>query len=204
MHKRHLISLLAVLLMLIIVDWPVLATIDVGGEALEYFPLKARNYWAYKVSLPDNKAYSQIVLVNSNSGQDIRTVVFINQMPQMEVVYKSDGQGLFRTKQISAEGVNTLSPMQTVLPSEVSLGSVWSWEATEGPGKEIAKVVSFEKVTVPVGTFEALLVQYEGVFNDGVAYSEKTWFVKGVGYVKAVTTVGGTTITKELLDYEVN
>lgn len=203
MLKRHLIRLVAVFLILIVTSWPVLA-IDDGGDALEYFPLKARNYWAYKMSLPDNKVYSQIVLVNSNSGQDIRTVVIINQMPQMEVVYKLNEQGLFRTKQISAEGVNTLKPMQTVLPSKLAPGSVWNWEANEGAGKEVAKVVGFEKVTVPVGTFEALLVLYEGVFDDGAAYSEKTWFVKGVGYVKAVTTIGETTITKELLEYEVN
>lgn len=202
MLKRHLRQLVAAFLMLTIVSWPVLA-IDAGGDAFEYFPLKVQNYWAYKVSLPDNKVYSQIVLVNSKSGQDIRTVVFINQIPQMEVVYKLNEQGLFRTKQISAEGVNTLKPMQTVLPFKLALDSVWSWEASEGPGEETAKVVRVEKVTVPAGTFEALLVKYEGIFNDGAAYSEMTWFVKGVGYVKAVTTIGGTTITKELLEYNV-
>ncbi len=202
MKKRHLIGLVAVLVFLMSA-WTILA-IDDGGEAFEYFPLKAQNYWAYKVSLPDNKAYSQIVLVNSDIGQDIRAVVLINQIPQMEVVYKLNEEGLFRTKQISPEGVSTLNPIQLVLASKLDPGSSWSWEATEGKGKETAKVVGFEKVTVPTGTFEALLVQYEGVYNDGTAYFEKTWFVKGVGYVKVVSTVGDMTITKELLEYKVN
>lgn len=202
MKKGHFIPLVAVLIFLM-TAWTASAADD-GGEAFEYFPLKAQNYWAYKVSLPDNKAYSQIVLVNSSVGQDIRAVVFINQIPQMEVVYKLNEQGLFRTKQISAEGVITLNPMQLVLASKLNPGSVWSWEAADTKGKETAKVVGFEKVTVPVGTFEALLLEYEGVYNDGTVYFEKTWFVKGVGYVKVVSTAGDMTITKELLEYKVN
>lgn len=202
LKKRLLILLLVVFLP--IYGAGVGLAIDNGGEAFEYFPLKAQNYWAYKVSLPDNKAYSQIVLVNSNNGQDIRTVIFINQMPQMEVVYKLNEQGLFRTKQISAEGVNTLNPMQLVLASKLDPGSGWSWEATDEKGKETAKVIGFEKITVPAGTFDALLVQYEGVYNDGTNYLEKTWFVKGAGYVKVVSVVEDTIVTKELLEYKVN
>ncbi|NLW45724.1 MAG: hypothetical protein GXY86_00055, partial [Firmicutes bacterium] len=48
------------------------------------------------------------------------------------------------------------------------------------------------------------LIQYEGVYKDGKAYFEKTWFVKDVGYVKAVTTVDGQTIIKELVEYKTN
>ena len=203
MKKRRLISLVTVLIFIMTVAGPALA-LDDGGEALEYFPLKAENYWVYKVSLPDNKAYSQIVLVNSINGQDIRAIVFINQIPQMEVVYKLNEAGLFRMKQISAEGVLSLNPMQLVLASKLNPGSSWSWEAVGEKGRETAKAVGFEKVTVPVGTFEALLVQYEGVYNDGTAYFEKTWFVKGVGYVKVVSTAGDMTITKELVEYKVN
>ncbi len=202
MKKVFIIQLIAVLL-IIMGNWRVLAA-DVGGEAYEYFPLKAQNYWTYKVSLPENKAYSQIVFVNSNMGQDIKVMVVINQIPVMEVAYLLNEQGLFRTKQISAEGVVTLKPMQLVLASKLEPGMSWNWEAAEEKGKETAKVVGFEKVSVPAGTFEALLVQYDGLYNDGTAYSEKTWFVKDVGYVKVVSVTADMTVTKELLEYKIN
>lgn len=202
MKKVFMIQLITIFLV-IMGGWTVLAA-DVGGEAFEYFPLKSQNYWAYKVSLPDNQAYSQVVLVNSNLGQDIKVMVIINQIPRMEVAYLLNEQGLFRTKQISAEGVVTLKPMQLVLAAKLEPGMSWNWEAVEAAGKETARVIGFEKVSVPAGTFKALLVEYEGVYDDGTAYLERTWFVKGVGYVKVTSTMAGTTITKELLEYKIN
>lgn len=175
-----------------------------GGEAVEYFPLKVKNIWSYKVDLPNNEAYSQMVLVNSQTGQDIRAMVLINEMPWMEVLYTVNEEGLFRTKQINAQGVEVIEPKQLVLPSKFSPGISWHWEAADGKGKETAKVIGFEKVTVPAGTFEALLVQYEGVYKDGTAYLEKTWFAKGVGYVKVESSAADQSVTKELLEYKTN
>lgn len=183
--------------------WAVIADNN-GGEAFEYFPLKAKNIWSYKASLPNNEAFSQQVMVTDQVGQNIKTVIFVNKTPWMEVSYLLNEQGLFRTKQISAEGVTTLEPKQMVLASKLVPGMSWNWETDDKKEKETAKVIGIEKVTVPAGTFEALLVQYEGNYKDGATYLEKTWFVKGVGYVKSILSTADQSIIKELLEYKIN
>lgn len=202
MKKYWIIPILTAII-LIAANWVAFAE-DIGGEAIRYFPLKAQNAWSYKVTLPNNESYSQILVVNSQFGQDIRVVVLINQMPWMEVVYSVNDEGLFRTKQISAQGVETIEPKQMVLAAKMDEDQVWTWEAADAKSKETVKVTGFEKVTVPAGTFEAIVVQYEGVYKDGAAYLEKTWFVKDVGYVKVASTIDGQTVIKELLEYKTN
>lgn len=202
MNKISFIFLIIVLLL--VMNTLVVFAADNGGEAFEYYPLKTQNYWSYKVTLPNNEAYSQILFVNSQVGQDVRVVVLINQMPLMEIGYTLNEEGLFRTKQISPNGVVTLDPKQMVLASKLNPGMSWNWESADKKERESVKVIGVEKVTVPAGTFDALLVQYEGVYTDGTAYIEKTWFVKGIGYVKAVTSRANQTDTKELLEYKTN
>ena len=202
MKKCWITPVLAAIL-LIVCNWHAIAE-GVGGEATLYFPLKVNNVWSYKVTLPNNEVYSQILIVNSQVGQDIRVGVLINRMPFAEVIYSINEEGLFRTKQISAQGVEVIEPKQMVLAAKNNADQVWNWEAADTGEKESIKVIGFEKVTVPVGAFEALLVQYEGVYKDGKAYLEKTWFVKDIGYVKATTTIDGQTIIKELVEYKTN
>lgn len=201
LKKKYMKSLIIILLLAMGTQGAFAA--DNGGDAFEYFPLKTQNFWSYKVTLPNDEVYSQVLFVNNQVGQDIKVVILINQMPWMEVGYLLNEQGLFRTKQISGEGVTTIEPKQLVLASKLDPGISWNWDAADQKGKETAKVVGYEKVTVTAGAFEALLVQYEGVYSDGTAYLEKTWFVKGIGYVKVVSTSAGMTTTKELLEYKI-
>jgi hypothetical protein len=201
--KKCWITPVLAAILLIVCNWHAIAE-GVGGEATLYFPLKVNNVWSYKVTLPNNEVYSQILIVNSQVGQDIRVGVLINRMPFAEVIYSINEEGLFRTKQISAQGVEVIEPKQMVLAAKNNADQVWNWEAADTGEKESIKVIGFEKVTVPVGAFEALLVQYEGVYKDGKAYLEKTWFVKDIGYVKATTTIDGQTIIKELVEYKTN
>ena len=203
MLKKYWVIPIITAVLLIVCNWIVLAE-DVGGEAIQYFPLKAKNIWSYKVTLPNNETHSQILVVKSQVGQDIRVTVLVNRMPWVEVIYLINEEGLYRTKQISAQGVEVIEPKQMVLAAKMDANQVWKWEAADASEKETVKVLGFEKVTVPVGTFEAVLVQYEGTYKDGKDYLEKTWFVKDVGYVKATTTVDGQTITKELVEYKTN
>jgi hypothetical protein len=201
--KKYWVTPILAAILLIVCNWIALAK-GIGGEATLYFPLKVNNIWSYKVTLPNNEYYSQIMIVNSQVGQDIRVGVLINRMPFAEVIYSVNEEGLFRAKQISAQGVEVIEPKQMVLAAKIKADQVWNWEAADGREKESVKVIGFEKVTVPVGSFEALLVQYEGVYKNGKAYLDRTWFVKDVGYVKATTTIDGQTIIKELVEYKTN
>ncbi|NLY76032.1 MAG: hypothetical protein GX075_12140 [Firmicutes bacterium] len=197
---KRILWLVLVVLLAVTGGLPVGAE-GIGGEAYDYFPLIPMNIWLYKVSLTEEKVFSQLVVVNGQTGQDIKTTVFFNKTPVMEVTYIYNEDGLFRTKQISAEGVETLNPKQMVLASKLAVGTGWDWKAADGQAKETTKVIGFEEVIVPAGTFQTLLVQYEGVDKSGAEFREKAWFAKGVGYVKAVTVIGGETITKELVGY---
>jgi len=109
MLKKYWVIPIIAAVLLTVCNWIALAG-DVGGEAIQYFPLKAKNIWSYKVTLPNNETYSQILVVNSQVGQDIRVMVLLNRMPWMEVIYSINEEGLFRTKQISAQGVEVIEP----------------------------------------------------------------------------------------------
>ena len=88
--------------------------------------------------------------------------------------------------------------MQPLLIPKMSVGASWKWESADKKRRESSKVVGTEKVTVPAGTFETLVVQYEGVSDSGKAYLDKTWYAKGIGYVKDVMTIDGKATTLEL------
>ena len=69
--------------------------------------------------------------------------------------------------------------------------------------KETSKVLATEKVTVAAGTFETLLIQCQGIDDKGVAYDEKTWYAKGIGYVKDENLIEGKTYISELTEYNI-
>jgi hypothetical protein len=171
------------------------------NDGAGYYPLKAGNKWAYKETAPDGKVIHHQEEVFSGGQDTVRVVMALNGKVIAEIHYHLTGEGIFKTKMISAYGVDESKPYQKVLPARISAGYAWSWESESKKAKETAKVVGFEKVAVPAGTFDALLVQYDGNADDGTAYTEKTWFVKGIGYVKSVSTVQGETTTMELADY---
>jgi len=175
-----------------------------GWAAVEeyhpYFPLKPGNQWIYKMTLSDNSVASRLVGVSTPSDGKSRLMIIINKDPYAEIHYSYIERKLYRVKQITAFGIKNIEPMEMVLPAELKTGMSWSWEAADKSEKETSKVLGVEKVTVPAGTFEAVVVQCDNTLN-GEACQEKTWFVKDIGYVKDVQVGSGNNITTELVDY---
>ena len=173
-----------------------------SGDAEAYYPMKTGSLWSYKVTLPDKTTYSQIMEVSDPDDKYIRQVAYVNNQPAAIAYFIQNEQGILKTKEIYASGTLKFEPMQMVLPANLKVGSTWSWLSVDQKAKETGIVVAEEKVTVTAGTFDTILIQSDGVDKDGVAYVDRTWFAKGIGYVKNEVVANGETVTRELVEYK--
>jgi hypothetical protein len=173
-----------------------------GSDGPGYYPLKTGNKWLYKETAPDGTVIRHLEEVLDGGQDAVRVGMSLNENPFAEIHYRLTDDGIFKIKMISAYGVDEAKPYQKVLPATIKTGYAWNWKSESKKAKETAKIVGFEKVTVPAGTFDAVLVRYEGNAEDETVYTEKTWFVAGIGYVKSVSVVNGETTTLELADYK--
>ncbi len=117
--------------------------------------------------------------------------------------------------------VTTRTTSGVYLPTELTPGLRWSWtQALESPISTMevagsAEVIGTQRVTVPAGTFEAVVVRSE-VKNHVVSKGgtippidhvqrDESWYVRGLGLVKNVTQAGaGYRADKVLVRYSVH
>jgi hypothetical protein len=99
----------------------------------------------------------------------------------------------FRRLQGASESVKdfTLTPPQPTLPRNPTVGQTWTWEGTSGPseGTQTWTVVRKESLTVPAGTFEAIVVESTFTGEDDSRGKTTRWLVKGLGLVKEISEV---------------
>jgi hypothetical protein len=115
--------------------------------------------------------------------------------------------------------VTTLRSSGVFLPAQLPAGLRWTWTQTlESPISTMevrgsAEVIGPEQVTVPAGSFAAVRVRSE-VRNHVVTRGgtvppiehvqrDDSWYVRGLGLVKAVTTTTGYSAEKVLVAYQV-
>ncbi len=88
---------------------------------------------------------------------------------------------------------NVIDPPVLYMPSDLSAGKQWTYEYTiSNMGQQIkvsttAKVIGTEKVSVPLGDFDAILIEETGTLSAealNLTATGKTWLVNGVGVVK--------------------
>ncbi len=177
---------------------------DDSGDAAAYFPMKPGNYWVYKLSMPGSSQVYQrkFKIVDPTNGKNGAILYDPKGNPEVFVYYEQNQQGLFKTSEMSPVGLNQYKPLWPVLKSKMAVGTSWSWESDDHKMKENTKVIGIEKVTVPAGTFEALIIECYGTGLEGVAYTDKTWWVKNVGYVKDELTIQGKSLISELTEYQ--
>jgi hypothetical protein len=174
------------------------------GDVAIYFPLNPGSTWTYKVSTVGGTDSALHKIKATESENNPQLIVYDSKNnPQVFIYYTENEQGLFKTKMMGPSGIIEYKPAWLVLSSKMNVGATWSWESSDHKMKETSKVLAGEKVTVAAGTFETILIVCDGVDEQGNAYTEKTWYAKGVGYVKDENTFAGKTNITELTEYNI-
>lgn len=175
-----------------------------SGDVRAYFPLKVGNKWMYEVTLPDKNKVTQIIGIVPYEGDTFKMGVMFNDHPVEDVHFRETEKGIFKVKEITGAGTINYDPEQPLLPAKITAGSSWEWVSKVNNMKEKVTITSLkEKVEVPAGKFDAILVKSEGVDGTDASYIDLAYYVKGVGMVKEVFTASNQTRTIELIKYEV-
>jgi hypothetical protein len=171
----------------------------------KYYPLSVGTEWKYVIKTPngDKEITSKIVKFEMFEG-----VMCALQETSVDGTsagrehLRGDDKGM---KRYSYNGVALKPPVEFIkLP--VKKGDKWSGESEVGGQKvtftfEIA--ATDEKVKVPAGEYEAIAVKT--TFSAGGAPAQQNitlYYAPGVGQVKTVITVNGTTIPVELKEFK--
>jgi hypothetical protein len=166
----------------------------------EYFPLKAKSKWTYKVQ--DQLVEVQVFGNEKyNNEECTRVDTIVNGKVQASELYLVKPDGVYRVKVKD----DKIDPPVKILMIPPKKGDSWEIKSKVGTqlvtGKFVTKEIN-EKVTVPKGTFETVYV--EGVDFDvaGTKTTLKVWFAKGVGIVKLMYKIQENESTLELMNYE--
>ncbi|HBE76299.1 MAG TPA: hypothetical protein DDW65_00725 [Firmicutes bacterium] len=204
MRIKKISLVVAIMMVLAFIISSIMAFGADSNDAEAYFPLKPGNTWIYQLTLSgSSKTIQQKIKVSDPEDGNPKLIVYDpNANPQIFVYYVENQQGLFKTKEMGPSGILQYKPLWQVLGAKINIGASWSWESEDHKMKETAKVTAAEKVTVPAGAFETILIEYSGISQNNTAYTDKTWYAKGVGYVKDELTMDGKTLTSQLSEYQ--
>lgn len=169
-----------------------------GGN--EYFPLKNKSKWTYKVQ--DQTVEVQVNGTEKFNNEDCTKVdTIVNGKVVASELYLIKADGVYRVKVKD----DKIDPPVRILMMPPKKGAEWEVKSKVGmqPVTGKFKIVDVaEKVQVPAGAYEAVLV--EGVDMDiaGQKTTVKTWYAKGVGVVKLSYKIQESESVLELTKYE--
>ena len=182
------------------------ATVLLVGEVAlaqpgnEYFPLKAKTKWTYKVS--DQTVEVMVSGIEKFNNEDCTKVdTLVNGKVVASELYVVKTDGVYRVKVKD----DKIEPPVKVLMLPPKKDAEWEIKSKVGnqmvSGKFKIKDTS-EKVTTPAGVFDAILV--EGIDLDiaGTKTTVKTWFAKGTGVVKLSYKIQDAESVLELTKFE--
>jgi hypothetical protein len=162
-----------------------LGEVDLAQPGNEYFPLKQKTKWTYKVL-----DQTVEVVVNGtekfNNEECTKVDTLVNGKVVASELYSVKPDGVYR--------VPAKKDFEWEIKSKVGNQSV--------SGKFKVKDIS-EKVTTPGGTtYEAVLVEGNDMEIAGTKTTVKTWYAKGVGVVKLEFKIQDAVSTLELTKFE--
>ena len=165
-------------------------TVPAGEEIsiLDHFPLVDGLKWEYDSNLGDVTSWvtvtgDQYTVISESSPLDIKQVFRL--IPEGLILIEAEMDNwLFSSRR------NYLPPLLR-FPLTVTVGEEWLWEGKEIVDDDIiksvvkGKIVGWESVTVPAGTYLCLNVHIATTSDDGTISSSTQWLAPGVGIVKA-------------------
>jgi hypothetical protein len=167
---------------------------ELKGDAYAYYGLE--NSEPIKMEIrsgagPSRSGMQTIKLKEVKDGAAIFTVDRTDGLADLGSMELSlDKKGLF----VLSTNIGKVEENHLELPNDLKLGKVWNVKSkiTRDTGQSVEndatfKVQRMEKVTTPVGSYDALLITSSGPANvsgNKMSMTTKGWFVKGRGPVK--------------------
>ncbi|HET6576267.1 MAG TPA: hypothetical protein VFG68_21880 [Fimbriiglobus sp.] len=165
----------------------------------EYYPLKKDTKWTYKVG---ETTITVKVSNNDSSGATLETLV--NDKPVASEVIRVQSDGVYRTQINKAK----IEPPVMILKLDngkvAAKGTKWKVDSKiqDQPVKgEFTITEDKEKVKVPAGEFEAVVVNGPDFEIAGTKTGVKYWFAKDKGIVKLTYNIAGNEAMLELKEY---
>jgi hypothetical protein len=178
-----------------------LGEVDLAQPGNEYFPLKQKTKWTYKVL-----DQTVEVVVNGtekfNNEECTKVDTLVNGKVVASELYSVKPDGVYRVKVKD----DKIEPPVRVFAIPAKKDFEWEIKSKVGnqsvSGKFKVKDIS-EKVTTPGGTtYEAVLVEGNDMEIAGTKTTVKTWYAKGVGVVKLEFKIQDAVSTLELTKFE--
>ena len=170
------------------------------ADTSEYYPLKKDTKWVYKVG--DTTIEVKVTEVDKDGGAKLETIVNGKSVASEMVAVKADG--VYRTK------INTAAIEPQVKFLELKDGKPAAKDATwtvDSKIQEQAVKGKFtitgdkEKVKVPLGEYDAVVVDGPDFEIAGTKTAVKYWFVEKFGIVKLSYSIGGNEAVLELKEF---
>lgn len=164
----------------------------------DYYPLEKGMSWKYSLEQfqndkPINKFTNMEISVISNQPKDDYNEAVLNRFyPESNIQpYKTLAKQFTDRVELSRYMQNEVfkefskagSDYITVLMSPLEKNKNWEGRVFQG-GTETIKVVGFENIKVPFGTFNALKLNHLLKYNNGKEDNLYYWYVKDIGTIK--------------------
>ena len=165
----------------------------------EYFPLKDKAKWVYKVG--DQTVEVEVVGKEKVGNDDaIKVVTKVGGKEQAVELYQVKADGVYRLK-VKDEKIE---PPVKVLATPAKKDTSWKIDSKVGAQTvkgEFKVKDDKEKVKVPAGEFDTIHVEGTDLDVAGAKTTVKLWFAKDKGVVKLVYVIQGTESVLELKEY---
>ena len=175
------------------------ASVALAQTATDFYPLKANTKWVYKVG-----ETNITVRVASASADGATLETLVNDKPVASEVIAVKADGVYRTKINKADIAPPVKILELKDGKPAAKGTKWKVESKiqDQPVKgEFTIKDDKEKVKVPAGEFDAVVVDGPEFEIAGTKTGVKYWFAAGKGIVKLTYSIAGNDAVLELKEY---
>jgi|YNPBryunderm2012_1023409.scaffolds.fasta_scaffold41544_1 hypothetical protein len=175
------------------------ATIALAQSPIDYYPLKKDTKWVYKVG--DNTIEVKV----AESGKDgAKLDTIVNGKTVASEMVKVEADGIYRTKINTAAIEPPVKFLELKDNKPAAKGTKWSVDSKvqqQVVKGEFSITADKDKVKVPQGEHEAVVVDGPNFEIAGTKTAVKYWFAPKIGIVKLSYSIGGNEAVLELKEF---